>query len=143
MKIQRSYGPKQPRKGAAAAELAIALPFLAFLVLGTLETARFTSVSELLANVAREGCRDAVINGNTNATATARMTTMLSNAGISGSTITITPTDVTTSTYGSAITVTVTVPYGNVSWSPAPFVLRSNMTLSGTAVMASQQNPPP
>jgi Flp pilus assembly protein TadG len=143
MKLRPCFGSRRPRKGAAAAELAIALPFLAFLVLGTLETARFTSVSELLANVAREGCRDAVINGNTNATATARMTTMLSNAGISGYTITITPTDVTTSTYASSVTVTVTVPYGRVSWSPAPYVIRSNVTLSGTAVMSSEQNPPP
>lgn len=145
MRLRTLSGSRLGRRdGAAAVEFAIVLPFLAILLLGTLETSRFIAVSELLANVARDGCRDAVINGNTNATATARMAAMLSNAGIPTSYTTITiQQNVQTTALGDPITVTVTVPYGKVSWSPAPYVLSPNLTLSGTATMSSEQNPPP
>jgi Flp pilus assembly protein TadG len=140
MKLRRLSGNRRHgRDGAAAAEFAIVLPFLALLLLGTLETARFTSVSELLTNVARDGCRVAVMNGNTNDTATTRMTTMLRYAGITGYTITIEP-DVQTSSLGDPITVTITIPYSKVSWFPA-YILSPSLTISGTAIMSSEHMP--
>jgi Flp pilus assembly protein TadG len=132
-------------RAAAAAEFAILLPFLALLLLGTLEVSRLTSVSELLTNIARDGARVAVINGKTNADVTTRVTTMLSNASINGYTVTITPqtaADVQSSALGEPITVTISVPYGNVSWSPAPYFLKGSTIVSGTAVLSSEHNPP-
>jgi Flp pilus assembly protein TadG len=135
------------RRGAASAELALVVPLFLLLICGTLETSRVCSVSEILTNVARDGCRVAVANGQTNSNAQTRMTTLLSNAGITGySTPQIlvngTAGDVSTSAFGANITVTVSVPFGSVTWLPISYVLSSSMTLSGTAVMSSEHNPP-
>jgi Flp pilus assembly protein TadG len=131
------------RRGAALVELALVIPLFLMMICGTLEASRICSVTEILTNVARDGCRVAVANGKTNADAQARMTTLLSNAGITGySTPVITPADVTTSNMGDLVTVTISVQYGHVSWSPIHYVMSSSTNLSGTAVMSSEHNPP-
>jgi Flp pilus assembly protein TadG len=131
------------RRGAASAELALVAPLFLLMICGTLEASRVCSVSEILTNVARDGCRVAVANGKTNANAETRMTTLLSNAGITGySTPVITPSDVTTSKMGDLVTVTVSVQFHHVTWLPISYVMSSSMTLSGTAVMSSEHNPP-
>jgi Flp pilus assembly protein TadG len=131
------------RSGAASAELALVAPLFLLMICGTLEASRVCSVSEILTNVARDGCRVAVANGKTNANAQSRMTTLLSNAGIRGySTTVITPADVTTSKMGDLVTVTVSVQFHNVTWLPISYIFRSSMTLSGTALMSSEHNPP-
>jgi Flp pilus assembly protein TadG len=130
------------RRGAAAVELALVVPLFLLLIGGSLEAARVCSVSEILTNIARDGCRVAAANGKTNSDAQTRMTTLLSNAGITGYTISITPTDVTTSQFGGLVTVTVGVPFGRVSWLPMHYVMSSSTVLSGTATMGSEHNPP-
>jgi Flp pilus assembly protein TadG len=137
--MTRSADPSSSRRrGAAALELALVVPLFLVMICGTLETSRVCSVSEILTNVARDGCRVAVADRKTNSDAQARVTTLLSSAGITGYTIAITPANVTTSTVGDPITVTVSVPFGKVSWLPISYVLSSSMTLSGSAVMSSE-----
>jgi len=131
------------RRGAATAELVIVVPLYLLMICGTLEASRVCSVSEILTNVARDGCRVAVANGKTNADAQTRMTTLLSNAGITGySTPVITPANVTTSAMGSTVTVTISVQFRRVTWLPISYVMSPSMNLSGTAVMSSEHNPP-
>jgi Flp pilus assembly protein TadG len=128
--------------GSASVELALVVPFFLIITCGGLELSRVCSVEELLTNIARDGCRVAVANGQTSSTATARVNTLLSNANITGATVTISPTPVENSSFGSQVTVTVSVPYSNVSWLPMSYLLSWGTTLSGTAVMSSEQNPP-
>jgi Flp pilus assembly protein TadG len=131
------------RRGSASAELALVVPLFLLMICGTLETSRVCSVSEILTNVARDGCRVAVANGKTNADAQVRMTTLLSNAGITGySTPVITPADVTASNLGDQVTVTISVNFSHVTWLPISYVLSSSMPISGRAVMSSEHNPP-
>jgi Flp pilus assembly protein TadG len=117
------------------------VPLFMAMICGVLEVSRLCSVSELLSNIARDGCRVAVANGQTSATATARITNLLSNAGITGSTVTISPTLVENSTFASQISVTITVPYSNVSWLQMTG-WNWNTNVSANAIMSSEQNPP-
>jgi Flp pilus assembly protein TadG len=131
------------RRGVASVELALVVPLFLLMICGTLEASRVCSVTEILTNVARDGCRVAAANGQTNSTAQTRMTTLLSKAGISGySTPVITPADVTSSKMGDQITVTVSVQFRYVTWLPISYVFPSSLTLSGQAVMSSEHNPP-
>jgi Flp pilus assembly protein TadG len=130
------------RSGAACVELALVVPFFLMVTCGSLEVSRVCSVAELLTNIARDGCRVAVANGQTSSTATARIDTMLSNAQITGATVTISPTPVENSAFGTPITVTVSVPYSRVSWLSMSYVLNGGTILSGTATMSSEQNLP-
>jgi Flp pilus assembly protein TadG len=130
------------RSGSACVELALVVPFFLMVTCGSLELSRVCSVEELLTNIARDGCRVAVANGQTSSTATARINTLLSNANITGATVTISPTPVENSAFGSQVTVTVSVPYSRVSWLPMSYILNWGTTLGGTAIMSSEQNPP-
>jgi Flp pilus assembly protein TadG len=135
------------RRGSATVELALVVPLFLMMICGSLEVSRVCSVSEILTNVARDGCRVAVANGQTNTTAQSRMTTLLSNAGITGYSTPViavngTAGDVTTSNMGDQISVTVSVQFSHVTWLPISYVLSSSMTLGGNAVMSSEHNPP-
>ncbi len=144
--MQTRNRSRNRRRGSASLELALVVPLFLLMICGILETSRLLSVSELLSNIARDGCRVAVANGQTSATATARITTLLSNAGITGSTVTIYDNAtanalVENSTFGDQIKVTISVPYSSVSW------LRMtgwnwNTNVGGKAIMSSEQNPP-
>jgi len=128
---------RDSRRGAASVELALVVPLFFVLIFGTLEVSRVCAVSELLTNIARDGCRVAVTNGRTNTDAINRIDAMLSDAHITGANRSVTA-NVQTSKVGDPITVTVSVPFGNVSWLPMGYVLSSSMTLSGRAIMSSE-----
>src|SRR5579864_8209893 len=84
------------RSGAAMVEAAIILPVFVLLVFGLIEASRLGMVAQILTTAAREGCRVAVIDGNTNTDVTNRVDSILSTSKISGYTFTQTPTDCTT-----------------------------------------------
>jgi Flp pilus assembly protein TadG len=140
-RMQTRNRSRNRRRGSASLELALVVPLFMAMICGVLEVSRLCSVSELLSNIARDGCRVAVANGQTSATATARITNLLSNAGITGSTVTISPTLVENSTFASQISVTITVPYSNVSWLQMTG-WNWNTNVSANAIMSSEQNPP-
>ncbi|MCA9036811.1 MAG: pilus assembly protein [Planctomycetaceae bacterium] len=59
------------RKGAAIVELAAVLPVFMMTLIGIIEFGRAMSVSQMLNAAAREGCRQAILDGSTNANVTA------------------------------------------------------------------------
>jgi hypothetical protein len=96
-------------------------------------------VQQLITNAAREGVRNAVLDGSTTSTARAAVTKYLTAGGVSGATISVlnsTGAAVEPSTigYGESVTVRVTIPYAQVSWLPAPWFLGAK-TLGATAIM--------
>jgi Flp pilus assembly protein TadG len=129
------------RRGTAVAEMAVVMPLFIFLIFGQIESARLGMVSQLLTTAAREGCRVAVVDGNTNTDVNNRLTSILTSMGISGWALTQTPTDCTTvhaADTTNTITVSLSVPYSAVSWLPSPFFLK-NVTVTSAATMSSER----
>lgn len=137
----RQLRTRKRRRGAAIVEMALVLPLFIALIFAQIESARLGMVSQLLTTAAREGCRVAVVNGNTNADVTNRVNTVLNSLAITGATMTQTPTDCTTVHAGDSpntITVTLSVPYSRVSWLPVPYFLTS-ATITASATLSSER----
>jgi Flp pilus assembly protein TadG len=115
-------------------EFAVVAPVLFALLLGMVEFGRAIMVQQVLTNASREGCRQAVLDGATSGGVTSTVTTYLSSAGISGSTVTITPTNPSSAGYGAPVTVSVTLPFNQVSWLGTPIFLNGK-SLAATTVM--------
>jgi Flp pilus assembly protein TadG len=144
------------RRGGAVAELAVAAPVFAFIILGQIETSRLGMAAQLIATAAREGCRVAVINGSTNTGAASgldvqyQVNTMLAPLGLSTMTVSavdsdpgtngafVMPSTWSTAAGGTAITVLIRVPYSSLSWLPSPYFMK-NATVVASATMTSER----
>jgi Flp pilus assembly protein TadG len=125
---------RRNRRGAAVVEFAVVAPVFIMLVFGMIEYGRMVMVQQLLTNASREGARMGVLDGATTASVQTSVTTYLSNASVSGATVTVSPNPPSSAGYGAPVTVTVTVPFSQVSWIPTPMFL-SGKTLTATSVM--------
>jgi Flp pilus assembly protein TadG len=126
------------RRAAAAVEFAVVVPILVLLVFGMIEFSRVMMVEQVLTNGARVGARKASLPGTTTTDVTTAVTTYMTNSGLSGQTITVSP-DPSTANPGDAITVTVSISFNDVSWLPVPMFL-GGKTLSASVVMAKESN---
>ncbi len=120
-------------RGTSAVEMALIAPLLIALIMGQLESSRLGMVAQLLTTAAREGCRVAVINGNTQAKVQARVDAVLAGSGISVGTVTPTS-GWETATTGTPITISFSIPYSQVSWLPTPYYLKT-ATVKASATM--------
>ena len=127
---------RKQRRGAAAVEFAIVAPVFFLLVFGMIEYGRMVMVQQIITNSAREGTRQAVLDGAT----TSKVKTTVINA-MAGGNITITTSNVTVSpdppsnaAFGDPVTVTVSVPFNQVSWLPSPMYL-GGKTMTASTVM--------
>jgi Flp pilus assembly protein TadG len=138
VKLEKACRPcRRNRQGAAAVEFAIVAPIFFVMIFGMIEFGRAIMVQQVLTNASREGARVAVLDSQS-PTATqvaSTVTTYLQNAGISGATVTINPTEPTTAGYGAPVTVTVQIPFSKVSWLPTPVFLGTTTNLTSSTVM--------
>ena len=129
---------RRQRRGAAAVEFAIVAPVFFLFVFGIIEYGRMVMVQQVLTNASREGARVGVLDPPTGQLSLPLVTTTINNyltsAGITGATITTTPSEPSTATYGQSVTVKVSVPFSKVSWLPTPIWL-GGKTLSASTVM--------
>lgn len=128
---------RRKRRGAAAVEFALVAPLFFLLIVGMLEFGRAVMVQQILTNAAREGARAAVLDGATANAVRNSVTTYLSNSGIAGATVQITPTEPATAGFGQPVTVRVSIPFGQVSWVPLPTIPFSNVNLKALTLQAS------
>jgi Flp pilus assembly protein TadG len=107
------------------------------MVFGMIEFGRMVMVQQIITNAAREGVRVAVLDSSTPTASVVAGTvsTYLQNAGITGATVTINPTEPTTAGYGQPVTVTVQIPFSKVNWLPSAMFVSSNTQLTASAVM--------
>jgi Flp pilus assembly protein TadG len=98
------------RKGAALVELAVCLPVLMVLILGSIEATGAIFVRQALTTAAYEAAREASRTGATNSSAAARGQAVLDARRIQNSSIVFTPADIATASRGSIITIEVTAP---------------------------------
>jgi len=103
----------QNRRGAATVELAICLPLMVTVILGSIETTNAIFLKQRLTSAAYEGARSATSPGQTVSGATTAATNVLTAFKISGSTVTITPTVGTATTTGTTVTVSVSAPFSS------------------------------
>jgi Flp pilus assembly protein TadG len=95
------------RRGAAVAELAVCLPTIAMLLLGSVECCNMIFVQQGLSVAAYEGARTATRRDSTNADITSHSTNIITARKINSATVTISSADVTQLAPGTQITVTV------------------------------------
>lgn len=125
---------RKNRVAAAVVELAIVLPLFLLLVLGMIEFGRMIMVQQIITNASREGARRAVLDKATAQEITNLLQQYLSNSGIQGATVTVSPNPPSSAGYGEPVRVTVSVPFNQVSWLPAPIFLGGRVLTSTTAM---------
>jgi len=125
---------RRNRRAAAAVEFAIVAPVFFLLVFGMIEYGRMVMVYQILTNASREGARVAVLDGATTNGVTTQVNNYVTDGGMTGATVTITPDPPSSAQYGDPVTVTVSIPFDQVSWLPSPMYL-GGKTLTSTTVM--------
>lgn len=125
---------KERRQGTSAVEMALIAPIFIALIMGQIESSRLGMVAQVLNNAAREGCRMAVIPGNTQLQVQQRVNDVLVGAGIPIVTVTPSPSDWSTVVMGTPITVRFSVPFSQVSWFATPYYLKT-ATVTASATM--------
>jgi Flp pilus assembly protein TadG len=109
--------------------MAICAPVLFALVFGAVEFAQVNMIRNSAENAAYEGARAGVTPGATATSARNKARTELKNLGIRGSTVTVTPSDLTGA---QTITVQVSVPLNSNFWTSPKFFGGSTLTRSCT-----------
>ena len=98
------------RRGAALTELAICLPLLSIVTLGSIEAANGIYVRQKLVTVAYDLARGAANRGDQTAAVTANAAALFKTYGIKGGKFSFSPANFVTAAPGTPITVTVTAP---------------------------------
>ena len=133
---RRSVHPR--RRGAAVVEFAVVAPLFFLLIFGIIEFGRMVMVQQVLTNASREGARRAVVESASSAEVETYVNDYLSNASVTGATITITPSDLSSAGFGDAVTVTVSIPFDSVSWTASAFYLQGT-DLEASSMMQAER----
>lgn len=123
------------RRAASVVEFAVVAPIFFLLVFGMIEFGRMVMVHHLLIGAAREGARQAVVDGATAQTVEQAVRDYLTATSIKGeeAVVTVSP-DPAAANTGVPVKVETAIAFAKVSWLPAPMYLK-NVTLSAAAIM--------
>ena len=127
-------GTRIARRGTAAVEFALVAPVFLLFLMGIMEFGRVMMVQNVLITAAREGARAAIISGATATSVQQKAASYATTCGVTGTTVTVSPANLSQATTTTPIKVTVSVNFNNVSWLPAPWFLK-NTTLAGATSM--------
>ncbi len=120
-----------PRSGAALVEMAMVLPIFVVLLLGLVEFGRAIMVGQMVTNAAREGCRQAILDGSTNTAVDTFVKDFLqTSANVSRSDVTVNISianpvaagQLSLATSRDLVTVAVSIPFTRVSYLPPSFL---------------------
>ena len=126
------------RRGAESIELAVAYPLVLLVIFSGFEYGWLVLKSMQLDHVARIGARHAVLSGSTSQSTQDRVQAALTQAGIAGATITITPTDPSDAAPGQSVVVRVEVPYSSVRLLGLSRMMPLPSSLAGSAAMVKE-----
>lgn len=110
MARNRLRSPTRNRRGAALTELAICLPILSIVTLGSIEAANGIYVRQKLVSVAYDLARTSSARGDQGGTIPTRASALFKTYGLKGASYSTSPRNLATVKSGSPITVTVTAP---------------------------------
>ncbi len=137
MIVRRNRKIGNPRYGATAVEFALVFPVFILMFFGIVEIGRGFMVKGLLDNVARKGCRIAILQGKANSDVTSEVSAVLSSLKLSSTTTTIkvnsVAADVSTARTGDLVSVTISVSASNITWLPSALYLKG--TFSGICTL--------
>jgi TadE-like protein len=133
-RTRRSRPSAPERRGAVLVEFAIVAPIFFLLVLGIFEFGRGMMVQALLTSAAQQGARAGSLTNAQTSDVTAAVNGCLAPGGISGASVTVTPSPPSSAAPGQDVKVIVSVSYASVSWIPAPKFLKT-ATLKSTAIV--------
>jgi len=124
------------RRGVAAVELAVLLPVLLLVIIGSLECSGMIFLNQSLHIAAYEGARVAIQSDATNADVIDSANSILGARSINAPLLTLNPTDVSGILSGQTLTVTVSAPADANSLLPPWFF--GGMTLVGQTTMIKE-----
>jgi len=139
----KSRSARGRRRAAAIVEFAMVVPLLALMLNGITEVGRAIMVRQFLNDAVRKACRTGVLPNRANSDITKDINDILKDNSIDTSIATITilvngnAVDASTAKKNDQISVKVSVPFANVSWTPA-FFLGSSAVESETLSMMRQ-----
>lgn len=122
------------RRAAAAAELAICLPLIVFLLLASLEACSMIFLDHSLTIASYEGVRVAINYDGTNSAVLAKCNQIIDQRDVEGASVSISPSDVSNVPRGQPITITVTAPCDDNAMLPLWFYGGRNLSNSATMV---------
>lgn len=122
------------RRGVAAAELALCLPLIVFLLLASIEACSMIFLDHSLTIAGYEGVRTAINYDGTNASAYARCNQIITDREVQSATISFSHPNVAAVPRGVPITVTVSAPCANNAILPLWFYDGRTITNSITMV---------
>ena len=125
---------RRSRRAAAAAELALTLPLIVFLLLASLEACSMIFLDHSLTIASYEGVRMGINYDATNAKVTTRCNQIIDERDVSGAQITISPSNVANINRGERLTVTVSAPCDNNAILPLWFYNGRTLSVSTTMV---------
>lgn len=126
------------RKGAETAEAALTLPLVVLVIFAGFEYGWLVLRSMQLDHVARIGARYAVLAGSSGQGVQDRVQAALTQVGIAGATITVTPADPADAAPGDAVVVRVEVPYASVRLLGLSSLMPLPASLEGRASMVRE-----
>jgi Flp pilus assembly protein TadG len=129
--LRTSERVSSKRRAATAVEFAVIAPLLFLVFLGIIEVGRGLLVIHLLNNASEAGCRVGIVEGQNTANIKSAVVTALTNAGISGDSVSVLindgSSDASTAVAGDEITVISKVPVSSISWVPVPKFLSGSL----------------
>ena len=139
MKSERTHCPMQTsfrkaRRGAVVVEFALTAPLLFMILFASLELSHANMVFNVAEAAAYEGAREGIVPGATAAECQASAQRLLDIAKIRGTTIQVTPADLSTDT--DTIQVTISVPYTANSIITPNFT--SGLTIQRTCILSRE-----
>jgi Flp pilus assembly protein TadG len=124
-------GRTRKRLAAATVEAAVITPVLLLILLGIFEIGRGLMAIHLLNNAAEAGCRSGIVEGQTTTQIKAVVVTALTNAGVSGESVSVQvndgSSDASAAQAGDEITVVAQVPVKSITWVPVPRFLSGSL----------------
>ena len=111
---RRGQRQHRRRRGIESIEVMVALPLILLVLYGGFEYGWMVLRSVQLDHAARVGAREASLDSASVSTVDAVVQSVLANAGISGASIQITPTDPASAVMGDAVKVSIDVGYDEV-----------------------------
>ena len=126
----------------ATVELALCLPILLILAFGTIEVCNLIYMRTRMLSAAYESCRLATrpTTSSTPAATSSQVVTycnsLLSQFGINGATVTLTPSSLTSAVPQTAVTVSISAPWNQNTVSS--YVLNTSMTVNAAATLITE-----